>query len=63
MDVMNKTLITLGVGIWGVMLLLIFVLGSTLDILNQVTESKLFALTVIEIFAFIIAVIGIIKND
>ena len=60
---MNKTLVTLGVGIWGVMLFLIFILGSTLDMMEQVIGSKLFALTVIEIFAFVIAVIGIIKRD
>ena len=60
---MNKTLITLGVGIWGVMLFLIFILGSTLEIMDKVVGSELFALTVIEIFAFVIAIIGILKSD
>jgi hypothetical protein len=60
---MNKTLITLGVGIWGVMLFLVFVLGSTLGILDKVFSSELFALTAIEIFAFAITIIGILKRD
>ena len=54
---MNKTLIVLGVGIWGVMLLLRFVLPVDLG-----ANPNLF-LNIIEIAAFIITVIGIIKHE
>ena len=54
---MNKTLIVLGAGIWGVMLLLRFVLPANLG-----SNATLF-LDIIEIAAFIITVIGIVKRD
>jgi hypothetical protein len=54
---MNKTLIVLGVGIWGVMLLLRFVLPTDIG-----ANPNLF-LNIIEIAAFIITVVGIIKRD
>ncbi len=53
---MNKTLIVLGAGIWGVMLLLRFVLPTDLG------TSPIFMLNIIEIVAFIITVAGIVKN-
>lgn len=54
---MNKTLIVLGVGIWGVMLLLRFVLPTDIG-----ANANLF-LNIIEIAAFIITVVGIVKRD
>lgn len=56
---MNKTLIVLGAGIWGVMLLLRFVLDP------KATNSTIALqfLFVIEIVAFIITLIGIVKRD
>jgi len=63
---MNKTLIALGVGIWGVMLFLGFVmkasLGST-GLSCQEVSDILFPLMVIEVFAFIITLVGILKNN
>jgi hypothetical protein len=56
---MNKTLIVLGVGIWGVMLLLRFVIDPKAT--NSTTALQF--LFIIEIVAFIITVIGIIKRD
>jgi hypothetical protein len=53
---MNKTLIVLGAGIWGVMILLRFILS------NENSNTLLF-LNVIEIVAFIITVAGIVKRD
>lgn len=62
----NKTLVALGVGIWGVMLLLRFIFTSSLGNLKlnatQINDT-LFPLTIIEIVAFIIALIGILKSD
>ena len=63
---MNKTLITLGVGIWGVILFLNFILKGYLEYfgLNCVSiMSTLFPLLVIEIIAFIITVVGLLKNN
>ena len=54
---MNKTLIVLGAGIWGVMLLLRFVIPMDPDT-NTIT-----LLNIIEIVAFIITVAGIVKRD
>jgi hypothetical protein len=54
---MNKTLIVLGAGIWGVMLLLRFVLPTDIG-----SNATLF-LNIIEIAAFIITIIGIVKKD
>ena len=63
---MNKTLIALGVGIWGVMLLLRFVFTSSLGGVNlnanQINDI-LFPLTIIEIISFFIALAGIIKRE
>jgi hypothetical protein len=56
---MNKTLIVLGAGIWGVMLLLRFVIST--DANSSSTTSML--LIIIEIVAFIITVVGIAKRD
>ncbi|MBP1661836.1 MAG: hypothetical protein H6P94_85 [Thermoplasmatales archaeon] len=53
---MNKTLIVLGAGIWGVLILLRFVLDTSES--NTVT-----LLNIIEIVAFVIAIIGIVKRD
>jgi hypothetical protein len=62
---MNKTLVTLGVGIWGVMLLLSFIFRASLAVKFTPEEinANLLPLTVIEIVAFIIAVFGIIKRE
>ena len=63
---MNKTLTALGVGIWGVMLFLGFILRASLGQMGltcqQITDT-LFPLTVTEIFAFVLAVVGLIKNN
>jgi hypothetical protein len=53
---MNKTLIVLGAGIWGVMLLLRFVLPP------DIGTNTFWLLNVIEIVAFIITIVGIVKN-
>ena len=52
---MNKTLIVLGVGIWGVIILLRFVLEST-------DTNTVLLLNILEIVAFIISVAGIIRR-
>jgi hypothetical protein len=54
---MNKTLIVLRAGIWGVMLLLRFVLPTDIG-----SNATLF-LNIIEIAAFIITLAGIVKGD
>lgn len=61
---MNKTLITLGIGIWGVMLILNFVLRGSLvaKLSSDEIAAILLPLTIIEIFAFILAVVGLFKN-
>jgi hypothetical protein len=56
---MNKTLIVLGAGIWGVMLILRFVL----DPKATSNTTALQFLFIIEIVAFIITLVGIIKKD
>ena len=53
---MNKTLIVLGVGIWGVMLILSFVPLA-------IDKNDFSLLNIIEIVAFIITVVGIVKRD
>ncbi|MCX6667537.1 MAG: hypothetical protein NTV74_04775 [Euryarchaeota archaeon] len=61
---MNKTLIAVGVGIWGVMLILNFILSSSLEFLGpQKRIDILFPLTLIEIIAFIITMVGIFRKD
>jgi len=61
---MNKTLVTLGVGIWGIMLILNFILSSSLGFLTCEKRMEiLLPLTIIEIVAFIITLVGIFKND
>ena len=53
---MNKTLIVLGAGIWGVLILLRFVLSGV--------ESNTFQLlNILEIVAFVISIVGIVKRD
>jgi hypothetical protein len=53
---MNKTLIVLGAGIWGVLILLRFVpLG------DESTTLMLF--NILEIVAFIITIVGIVRRD
>ncbi len=52
---MNKTLIVLGAGIWGVIILLRFVLMS-----NDSNTVMLF--NILEIVAFIITVVGIVRR-
>ncbi len=63
---MNKTLIALGVGIWGIMLLLRFIFSSSLGGVNlsakQISDI-LFPLTIIEIVSFFIALAGILKRE
>jgi len=54
---MNKTLVVLGAGIWGVMLIFRFVLPTDID------SNAILLLNIIEIVAFIITVAGILKND
>jgi hypothetical protein len=54
---MNKTLIVLGAGIWGVMLLLRFVLPT------DIGSNTHLIVNVIEIVAFIITLVGIVKNN
>jgi hypothetical protein len=52
---MNKTLIVLGAGVWGVIILLRFVLEST-------DTNTVMLLNILEIAAFIITVVGIIRR-
>lgn len=53
---MNKTLVVLGAGIWGVIILLRFVpLGAE--------SNTVFLFNILEIVAFIITVIGIVRRD
>lgn len=62
---MNKTLISVGISIWGIMLVLGFILKMSLDSLGLSDEqvlSTLFPLTFIEIIAFIIALVGLVKD-
>ena len=61
---MNKTLITLGIGIWGVMLILNFILRGSLTSLScDQIASTLLPLTIFEIVAFIVALYGVLKRD
>jgi hypothetical protein len=53
---MNKTLIVLGAGIWGVLILLRFVLSS-------VDSNTFQLLNILEIVAFVITIVGIVKRD
>lgn len=53
---MNKTLIVLGVGIWGVIILLRLVPLS-----NDTNTVMLF--NILEIVAFIISVVGIVRRS
>jgi hypothetical protein len=53
---MNKTLIVLGAGIWGVLILLRFVLSNS-------ESNTLMLLNIIEIVAFVITIVGIVKRD
>jgi len=57
---MNKTLIVLGVGIWCVMLILRFVIPTSAEI-N--TDTTTLMLNLIEIVAFVITVVGVVKRD
>lgn len=53
---MNKTLIVLGAGIWGVLILLRFVpLGEE--------STTMLLLNILELAAFIIIIAGILKRD
>ena len=53
---MNKTLIVLGAGIWGVLILLRFVpLGDE--------STTVLLLNILEIVAFVITIVGIVKRD
>jgi len=64
---MNKTLIAVGVGIWGVMLILNFILSSSLyPLLNKdagTVDGVLLPLKIIEIVAFVITMVGIFRKD
>lgn len=62
---MNKTLITLGVGIWGVIIALNLILKGYLESFGLNSNnimSTLLPLTIIELIAFIITVIGLLKD-
>jgi len=63
---MNKTLITLGIGIWGVIIALNFLLKGYLEYFGLTSEdimSTLLPLTIIELIAFIITVFGLLKDN
>ncbi len=63
---MNKTLITLGIGIWGVIIALNFILKGYLEYFGLTSEdimSTLLPLTIIELIAFIITVFGLLKDN
>lgn len=63
---MNKTLITLGIGIWGVIIALNFILKGYLEYFGLNSEdimSTLLPLTIIELVAFIITIVGLLKNN
>ena len=62
---MNKTLVTLGIGIWGVMLILRFIFSLSLSSFMNCDQlnGALLPLTVIEIVAFVIAIFGILRSD
>jgi hypothetical protein len=53
---MNKTLVVLGAGIWGVIILLRFV---SLD----ADSNFVLIFNILEIVAFIITVVGIVRRD
>jgi hypothetical protein len=53
----NKTLVVLGVGIWGVMLLLRFVIPT------DDGSNTFLLLNIIEIVAFVITVAGVVKRN
>jgi hypothetical protein len=62
---MNKTLITLGVGIWGVIIALNLILTGYLQSFGLSSDeimSTLLPLTIIELIAFIVTVVGLLKN-
>jgi len=63
---MNKTLITLGIGIWGVIIALNFILKGYLEYFGLTSEdimSTLLPLTIIELIAFIITLSGLLKDN
>jgi len=63
---MNKTLISVGVGIWGVILVLNFIFSGSLATFRLSCDdirNVLFPLTVLEIVAFIITIVGIFRRD
>ncbi|MCJ7571579.1 MAG: hypothetical protein MUO82_06860 [Candidatus Thermoplasmatota archaeon] len=63
---MNKTLITLGVGIWGVIIALNFLLKGYLEYFGLNSKdimSTLLPLTIIELIAFIITIFGLLKDN
>ena len=63
---MNKTLITLGIGIWGVIIALNFILKGYLEYFGLPSEdimSTLLPLTIIELIAFIITLSGLLKDN
>lgn len=62
---MNKTLITLGIGIWAVIIVLNFILKGYLEYFGLNSEdimSTLLPLTIIELVAFIITLVGLLKK-
>jgi F0F1-type ATP synthase membrane subunit a len=63
---MNKTLITLGIGIWGVIIALNFILKGYLEYFGLTSEdimSTLLPLTIIDLIAFIITLSGLLKDN
>jgi F0F1-type ATP synthase membrane subunit a len=63
---MNKTLITLGIGIWAVIIALNFLLKGYLEYFGLNSEdimSTLLPLTIIELIAFIITLFGLLKDN
>jgi len=63
---MNKTLITLGIGIWGVIIALNLTFKGYLEYFGLTSEdimSTLLPLTIIELIAFIITLYGLLKDN
>ena len=62
---MNKTLVTLGVGIWGIMLILFFVFRASLAgrLTCEELNANLLIFPIFQIVAFIITLYGLIKRD
>lgn len=63
---MNKTLIKIGVGIWGLMLFLSFIIGWILAIIGLTSEQIALAVVpfgIIEVIAFILVAYGLLTGS